>query len=278
LIVGLLVYKAVSSSFAIGTSNSFTRTWRALTCWSLGIAPWKPWLIIFHHSLTRMFLMRLEMASLKSSTSIDCVENSSQPRDAGCSDCRYAFHRPYHLFCIQALRFFTTFGSRILIPIRRVEYISPPETLGFGCGKYISHLSMLPGRSSGVLIGGGRSSTDSYSLRLCGNTTKLGSSSTKCVTKSSSESNTATIRFTGSFGIGSCNDAQKMYGCSLSQSVSSMIGQLREGGIHQRAAHGKFFNSSQVFLIYLPGIPGYFIKIIDLLLRMLKNFLSPPQN
>ena len=46
--------------------------------------------------------------------------------------------------------------------------------------------------------------------------------------------------------------------------------------IHQRAAHGKFFYSSQVFLIYLPGIPGYFIKIIDLLLRMLKNFLSPP--
>ncbi len=45
---------------------------------------------------------------------------------------------------------------------------------------------------------------------------------------------------------------------------------------HQRAAHGKFFYRSQVFLMYLPGIPGNFIKIIDLLLRMLKNFLSPP--
>jgi len=37
--------------------------------------------------------------------------------------------------------------------------------------------------------------------------------------------------------------------------------------IHQRAAHGKFFYRSQVFLMYLPGIPGNFIKIIDLLLR-----------
>jgi len=46
--------------------------------------------------------------------------------------------------------------------------------------------------------------------------------------------------------------------------------------IHQRAAHGKFFYRSQVFLMYLPGIPGNFIKIIDFLLRMLKNFLSPP--
>jgi len=42
--------------------------------------------------------------------------------------------------------------------------------------------------------------------------------------------------------------------------------------LHQRAAHGKFFYRSQVFLMYLPGIPGIFIKIIDFLLRMLKNF------
>jgi len=163
LAIGLLVYNAVISSFAIGTSNSSTtRMWRALTCCSFGIAPWEPWLIIFHHNLTGMFSMRSEMASFKSSTSINCVENNNQPKDAGCSDSRYAFHKPYHVFRIQVLRFLTSFGSRMLNPIRRVVYVSPPEILGFAWGKYISHLSMLPGRSSGVSIGGGKSSTDSY--------------------------------------------------------------------------------------------------------------------
>ena len=46
--------------------------------------------------------------------------------------------------------------------------------------------------------------------------------------------------------------------------------------LHQRAAHSKFFCRSLVFLMYMPGIPRNFIKIIDFLLRMLKNFLSPP--
>ncbi len=67
---------------------------------------------------------------------------------------------------------------------------------------------------------------------------------------SSSASNTAAIRFTRSFGIGSHNDAQKTYGHSLSQSISSMIGWLNEGGIWKWFS-SNLISSSATWLLWL---------------------------
>jgi len=66
-------------------------------------------LIVFQQSPTGMFSIQSEMASFSSSASIVEVENRSQPRDMGCSDGKYAFHNPYCLFLIQALKAFYQF-------------------------------------------------------------------------------------------------------------------------------------------------------------------------
>jgi len=70
------------------------------------------------------------------------------------------------LFLIYKLSDLTNLGKGMLRPMSNAMYMLLLEILGFSCGKYMSQSSMSSQRLSGISMGGGRSSMDSYLLRL----------------------------------------------------------------------------------------------------------------
>jgi len=228
---GLLVYTAERCSLATATSNLLTYTCKALTCsWFFGIVPCAPMLIIFQCSPTGMDPIWRDISPLMTSMSIVGAKNRSHPMETGFSNCNDDFHNLNLDFWSHDDVSLITFVNGSQKPRRAEVYMYPPLALGLAPGKYSSHLSTLPGSWSGSLIGSGRSSSDSYLLRLWGKTKKCASTSSIWLTKVSRCSNILDTGLSGFSGIGMWMLAQKTYGRSSSHSISSVIVWWNEGG------------------------------------------------
>jgi len=157
----LLVYNTIIKGFAMLTSSSLTRTWSAFTCWSLGMAPCDPWLICFP-AKSNWYIFNLIGDSLFQQFHIYSLSGKQKPaKGSWLFQLQISFPKSKPFVAHPHAELFNQFGKRYAESNEEGDIDVTSRNPWLGLWEVSNQLSISSGRSSGVLISGGRSSIDS---------------------------------------------------------------------------------------------------------------------